>query len=61
MGAPNVDEYIPGKHSIIKVSDFESPKALADYLKMLDENDEEYARFFDWKKEPLYSGWLQDR
>ncbi len=56
-----MDEYIPGKHSIIKVSDFESPKALAAYLKMLDENDEEYARYFEWKKEPLYSGWLQDR
>lgn len=37
MGAPNVDEYIPGNYSIIKVSDFESPAHLAKYIKFLDE------------------------
>jgi hypothetical protein len=41
MGAPNIDTFKPASHSIIKVTDFESPKALAEYLTLLDKNDGE--------------------
>jgi hypothetical protein len=39
MGAPNIDTFKPAPHSIIKVTDFESPKELAEYLTLLDKND----------------------
>lgn len=49
-GAPNIEEWTPGEHSVIKVSDFKGPKDLAAYLKHLDQNDDEYYKYFDWKK-----------
>lgn len=48
-GAPNIADFAP-KHSYINVQDFNSTKALADYLKYLDENDEAYESYFAWKK-----------
>lgn len=36
-------------HSFIHVDDFESPKALAEYLHQLDQNDELYNQYFAWK------------
>lgn len=49
-------------HSYIHVGDFKSPKALADYLRLLDENEVLYLRYFDWKKDyqvvaHLTNGW----
>lgn len=38
---------IPG--SYINVKDFPTIKALAEYLKMLDNNDKEYSKYFQWK------------
>ncbi len=39
MGAPNIDEYLPGPKSIIKVTDFVSPKQLADHLLAVSQSD----------------------
>lgn len=36
-------------HSYIHVDDFRSPKDLADYLHVLDENDTLYNEYFRWK------------
>lgn len=36
-------------HSYIHVDDFESPKALAEYLHELDQNDNKYNEYFQWK------------
>ena len=47
-GAANYTEFGPD-HSYINVQDFESPKALAEYLKYLDRNPEEYLSYFWWK------------
>lgn len=41
---------MPGDHSIINTRDFPSPKALAEYLLKLNEDDEAYAKYFEWKK-----------
>lgn len=48
LGGAEYDQIVP-KHSIINVRDFTSPKALADYLKVLDNNDTLYNEYFAWK------------
>ena len=49
MGGANYkDLAIPG--SYINVMDFPSIKKLAEYLLFLDQNDDEYNRYFEWKK-----------
>ncbi|KAF2888824.1 hypothetical protein ILUMI_17349 [Ignelater luminosus] len=37
-------------NSVINVEDFESASKLADYLKYLDKNTDEYLKYFEWKK-----------
>ena len=49
MGSPTVKDWTPDDQSVILVDDFESPRALADYLNYLDKNDEEYEKFFAYK------------
>ena len=49
-GGADYSAYAPS-HSFIHVGDFKSPKALADYLRLLDENDGLYLKYFDWKDE----------
>ncbi|XP_078577028.1 4-galactosyl-N-acetylglucosaminide 3-alpha-L-fucosyltransferase FUT5-like [Branchiostoma floridae x Branchiostoma japonicum] len=53
LGAPRSDfERLTPPNSYIHVDDFESPEALAKYLKYLDQNDEEYNKYFAWKTQP---------
>jgi alpha-1,3-fucosyltransferase len=62
-GGADYSAYAPPS-SYIDAGDFKSPKALADYLKLLDQNDGLYLKYFDWKKDyevvnwPV-SGWCQ--
>lgn len=51
MGAPK-EEYLKRAppNSFIHVNDFESAKHLADYLNLLDHNDQLYYNYFKWKK-----------
>jgi hypothetical protein len=49
MGAPNIERFTPS-HSIIPVTDFDSPSALAEYLKYLATHENEYERYLDWKR-----------
>lgn len=50
MGAPPEDyeKYAP-LESYIHVEHFKSPKELADYLHILDKNDDLYNSYFKWK------------
>ena len=48
MSYANVTKLLPPK-SYINVFDFRSVKALADYLKYLDMNFDEYKKYFEWK------------
>nr|VFJ57197.1 MAG: Fucosyltransferase, N-terminal [Candidatus Kentron sp. DK] len=58
MGAPNVEEFSPAEHCYIDVSNFGSPKELADYLKWLDQDDEAYSAYLDWKEKPLRASFM---
>ena len=50
MGArPEDYERAAPYHSWIHVDDFNGPKALADYLKLLDSRDDLYNEYFQWK------------
>ncbi|XP_053284105.1 alpha-(1,3)-fucosyltransferase 11 isoform X1 [Pleuronectes platessa] len=49
-GSSVVADWMPNDHSAIIIDNFPSPKALADFLKLLDENDAEYARYLEFKK-----------
>jgi len=50
MGGADYDSIAP-PNSFINVKDFKSPKHLAEYLMKLDQSDDLYERYFDWKKE----------
>eukprot|EP01133_Synstelium_polycarpum_P017526 gene17526-20915_t len=52
MGAPNIDLYVP-ENSIIKTSDFASPKHLAEYLNSLMHDEVAYNKYFEWKNKPF--------
>ena len=49
-GSPTVQDWMPNNHSVILVDDFESPKQLANFIKRLDGNDGEYAKYLEFKR-----------
>ncbi|EFX79532.1 hypothetical protein DAPPUDRAFT_25363, partial [Daphnia pulex] len=50
LGGADYSHFGP-PHSYINARDFASPKALADYLILLNNSDALYASYFDWKKD----------
>ncbi|MCP4403389.1 MAG: hypothetical protein GY801_39540 [bacterium] len=58
LGAPNINEYTPGKHCFINISNFLGPKELADDLIQLDKNDTEYQQYLAWKRQPFKQSFL---
>ena len=52
MGTREVAEVVP-PGSYIDVAEFDGPYAVANYLKMLLDNETLYASYFEWKKKPL--------
>lgn len=51
-------EFLPSNHSAIIVEDFSSVKKLAEYLKFLNENDEEYEKYLEWKRTGITNTYL---
>lgn len=52
MGTDKIDQFLPGNlnDAIIRVSDYNSPQQLAEYLKYLSENETAYNKYLAWKK-----------
>lgn len=48
-GSSVAADWMPNNRSAIMVDDFSSPQALAQFLKRLDENDEEYRQYLEFK------------
>lgn len=48
-GAPNVHKWLPSNRSAIVVDPKRPPEKLAEYIKSLDKNDQEYLTYLDWK------------
>lgn len=59
MGAPNIDEWLPGPRSIIKTSDFGSPRELAEYLQKVLADRALYDSYFEWKKNGLSANFTE--
>ncbi|KAM4032079.1 GDP-fucose protein O-fucosyltransferase 4 [Anomaloglossus baeobatrachus] len=49
-GSPSVKHWMPNNHSIILIDDFATPKDLAEFIISMDENDESYLRYLEYKK-----------
>jgi Glycosyltransferase family 10 (fucosyltransferase) C-term/Concanavalin A-like lectin/glucanases superfamily len=49
-GSPTVDRWTIANYSIIRTTDFASPKELGEYLSFLNDNEDAYRRYFEWKK-----------
>ena len=58
LGAPNIDDFVPADDCFIRISDFAGPRELADYLRMLDQDDGQYSRYLAWKQKPLRQSFL---
>lgn len=62
LGAPNVAEFAPAPRSYIDVTDFDGPDELARYLDYLDQHDDEYESYLEWKRvgpEPRFLAMLE--
>lgn len=49
-GSPTVKQLLPALHSAIMADDFASPRALADYLMLLENNTHLYDEYSAWKQ-----------
>jgi hypothetical protein len=50
LGAPNIRNYLPRQNSALIVDEFASVKELADEIKRLAKDDEEYDKMHEWRK-----------
>jgi len=50
LGSPKVNAFLPGmEDAVIRVADFPSPQALAEYLKRVAADETLYAKFHAWR------------
>ncbi len=59
LGAPNIEDYSPGRNSYINVRDFPDPQDLADLINRAAADDSIYQQFFDWKSDYKHSNLTQ--
>ena len=59
-GSPVVQDWMPNNHSVILADNFESPKELAEFIRYLDENDEEYEKYLEFKRTEIPNKFLLD-
>jgi hypothetical protein len=59
LGAPNIEAFAPADHCYLSTADFEGPRALAEHLRRLNEDDAAYAEYLEWKRRPLRDGFIR--
>ena len=59
LGAPNIGRFSPGEHCFVDVTDYPTPRTLADRLKELAADGNAYRAYFDWKTRPLRAEFLE--
>lgn len=58
LGAPNIEDFAPGDNCFVDVRRFEDPKSLANFIRKCYEDEQLYAKFFEWKNQPLRQSFL---
>ena len=58
VSAFGLQDVLPDNHSAIIIDDFKSVKELADYLKYLNSNDDEYNKYLQWKQTGITNQYL---
>lgn len=53
-----MQDLLPSNRSAIIVDDYESVEDIADYIKYLHSHDEEYEKYFEWKKSGISNQYL---
>ncbi|XP_027709511.1 alpha-(1,3)-fucosyltransferase 10 isoform X2 [Vombatus ursinus] len=48
-GSPSIADWLPSNKSAVLVKGFSHPRELAGFIKQLDNNDEEYEAYIEWK------------
>jgi hypothetical protein len=67
MGAPQSSLYVPNRTSALFIEDYPSPKALAQRLHEINQNNTLFERFFEWRKnanlisDQFKKLWLRDK
>eukprot|EP00755_Sulcionema_specki_P019860 Sspe_Gene.70519::Locus_41644_Transcript_2_2_Confidence_0.667_Length_1792::g.70519::m.70519 len=57
LGAPNVENFLPTSHSVIKISDFPSLSALGKYLRCLLRHPDQLKVYQSWKERKPFESW----
>jgi hypothetical protein len=58
-GAPNIDDYAPGAHSIINIKAFPTPTDMAAYVAAFLDDATRYNEMFRWKEHKLPPAFVQ--
>jgi len=53
LGAPNIEDFVPGDNCFVNVRQFENPQSLADFIKACYDDEQLYEKFFEWRNKPL--------
>jgi len=59
LGAPNIEDFVPGDNCFVDVRKFENTQSLAHFINACYEDEHLYAKFFEWKSQPLKESFLQ--
>ena len=57
LGAPNIENFLPTSHSVIKISDFPSLQSLSKYLNCLLDNPDLLQYYIDWDTRVKFKSW----
>lgn len=58
MGSSTIDDWVPGEHSMIRTDHYSGPKELAEYILKLDQDDDLYNEYFEWKKKGILNTFI---